>query len=179
MRCFSLHPAEIAAAATLTSWTEALSVIHHCDVRSGLPFPEPQDEVAAKRQAQKDAKQKERESRRAAKLAMLKQKGMEKEAAKKKHKRTRERVKVEKNIKVKAEQEDKLSDFIHLHCNEVKGAKTDTTKLRQAFQVAYEFRVTAVTFKKMMLDRGFQISRQRLPRDSKLHQVFEGLEFYQ
>ena len=54
--------------------------------------------------------------------------------------------------------------------------RVDTTDLREAFQIAYDVRFSAANFKKSMATRGFSISRQRLPVDARLHQVFEGIE---
>lgn len=70
-----------------------------------------------------------------------------------------------------------LTAFIRSHCASVTRGRTDTTKLREAFQTAHDMKISAVDFKKSMAERGFHISRQRLPCDGKAHQVFEGIEF--
>ncbi len=74
------------------------------------------------------------------------------------------------------QENDQVADFLNLHCRQNRGGRSDTTEVREAFQTAYDVRVSAADFKKQMGNRGFRISRQRLPCDGKLHQVFEGLE---
>ena len=61
------------------------------------------------------------------------------------------------------EENDQMTDFLRQHCRKVVGGRVDTTDLREAFQVAYDVRMSAVNFKKSMAARGFSISRQRLP----------------